>query len=255
MNDPHIVALIYQLRHGDSVNYDNASPLEHDEGAFMVRVNEGEVRFEMKDHFASEEAAREAVGPFIRAWEMTAALERGPGEFDLLFKNGEIIDRDPTSGVVQAVGSILAISSVRAQGVVGRASYPGPPSGVAVNDDVEAMFRRYGQYREGKETLAGMAYFCLTVLEDSASRRTAAAKKYSVAKTVLNTLGRLTEEKGGADARKSKGIAHEFTGAERVWLDEVVKTLVRRAAEVEYDPSQDRPLIGMAILPSLEEDR
>ena len=106
-----------------------------------------------------------------------------------------------------------------------------PPSGVAVNDDVEAMLRRYAQYCEGKEALSGMAYFCLTILEHGAGGRPPAARKHMVAQEVLGTLGWLTAEKGGADARKAKGRAREFSGAERVWLDEAIKSLIRRAAE------------------------
>ena len=249
MNDPHVVALIYRVKHDASVNYEKAAPLEHDGDAFTVRVKDGEARFEMKDQFETAEAAREAVEPFIRRWEFAASLERGPGEFELLFKNAEIEDRNPTPGVVHVSAGAIAVSGMSASVVVGRGHYPDPPEGIAVNADVEAMLARYSRYRQGKDTLPGMAYFCLTVLEESAGNRAAIASKFNVAGSVLSSLGRLTGEKGGTEARKGQGRTHEFTPVERKWLDEAVKRLIRRAAEVAHDPAQSRQQITMADLP------
>ena len=111
---------------------------------------------------------------------------------------------------------------------------------------------RYSRYREGKDTLAGMSYFCLTVLEESAGNRAASVDKFNIAGRVLSTIGRLTGEKGGAEARKDRGRRGEFTPAERKWLDEAIKRLIRRAAEVAYDPAQRRPQITMADLPDVK---
>lgn len=251
MNDPHVVAVIYRLKHDAFVKYDKAEPLEHDTPEFTVRVSEGEARFEMKKHFGNVEAAREMVAPFIRAWEVTAALDEGPGHFELIFKNGDIEDRKPTPGIVNVVRveTILMAESVSI--VLGKGHYPEPPSGIVVNADVEAMLSRYTKFRQDRETLAGMAYFCLTVLVESAGGRAPAAGKFNVAGKVLSTLGRLTGEKGGADARKVKGLRHEFTPAERDWLDLALRKLIRRAAEVAYDPAQSRPQITMADLQKL----
>jgi hypothetical protein len=92
---------------------------------------------------------------------------------------------------------------------------------------------------------------CLMVPEMNAGGRSA-AQRYSVATTVLGTLGRLAGSKGGKEARKGPGAQSDFTAAERIWLEEAIKLLVRRAAEVAHDPTVSRPQITMAELPSLE---
>lgn len=252
MNDPHVVALVYRINHSESVNYNNAKTLEYGTAEFKVRVANREARFEMKEHYATEEAARAVVEPFIRAWEVAAAIDGRPGEFELDFANAEIIDRNPPPGVVIHVSTArMKITGYPPTIVVGRSCYPAPPTGIAVNADVEAMIGRYARSRDGKDTLPGMAYFCLTVIEESAGGRPAAAKKFMVEKDVLSTLGHLTGEKGGADARKGKGRASEFTTAERRWIDEALKKLIRRAAEVAYDPAASLARITMADLPTL----
>ncbi len=116
--------------------------------------------------------------------------------------------------------------------------------------DVEAMALHYSRYREGKETLAGMAYFCLTVLEQAAGERLAIPKKFGIALTVADTLGHLSTEKGGAEARKDGGRSHEFTANERNWIEQATKRMIRRAAEVAYDPAAAASQITMGDLPS-----
>lgn len=135
--------------------------------------------------------------------------------------------------------------------MIGRGKYPEPPKGIALNADVEAMALRYSRYREGKDTLAGMAYFCLTVPEQAAGGRRAIPAMFGVAASIVTTLGRLTGEKGGSEARKGKGRPHDFTGEERNWIEQAVKRLIWRAAEVSYNPASAQTQITMADLPKL----
>lgn len=253
MNDPHVEALIYRVEHRVNVNYERATPLEHDGEHFDVRIKDCRARFEMKDHCATAAEARRVVEPLIRAWEVDAGLRDGHREIEFVFERAEILDRKPTPGVVHAAAGHMTLKGYPATIQVGRNKYPEPPADLAVNADVNVMYRRYGLYREGEDLLSNMAYFCLTVLEGSAKggQRTAAAKKYGIGKKVLSTLGRLASEKGGQEARKSKGVGNELTDAERKWMEAAVKVFIRRAAEVAHDPRAQPSQITMADLPPL----
>ena len=205
----------------------------------------------MKGHFATAEDARDVVEPVIREWEFAASLDRGPGEFELVFSDAEIEDRNPTPGVISVQTGSMVMVGGSVSMTLGRGKYPEPPKGIALNADVEAMSLRYTRYRESKDTLAGMAYFCLTVLEQAAGSRQAIPAMFGVAASIVTTLGRLTGEKGGSEARKGKGRPHEFTGEERNWIDQAVKRLIWRAAEVAHDPASAQIQITMAELPKL----
>jgi hypothetical protein len=76
-------------------------------------------------------------------------------------------------------------------------------------------------------------------------RRKRAAERFKVEFAVLKKLGELADNKGGRDARKTKGATAEFTGAERAWLEEAMKCLIRRAAQIAYDPTAALPQITM----------
>jgi len=233
MNDPHVSALVYRVRHDETINYDMASPLEYETASFKVSVKGCEARFEMKEHFPITEQALEVVEPFIRQWEFATALDRGPGEFELVFLDTVVEDRKPTPGVVEVARqeTVQARDSVSCVAV--RATYPEPPTGVAMNTDVEVMALRHSRYKEGKDTLAGMAYFCLTVLEQAAGDRLAIPKKFGIALTVADTLGHLSSEKGGAEARKEGGRSLEFTANERNWIEQATKRMIRKT----HDPA------------------
>ena len=105
MNDPHVVALNYSILHDGTVKYDDAPPIEYDGPEFSVRVADEKVRLELKTHYATDDAALQAVDRYIRSWELGAALDGRPGQFKLLFKSAEVVDRNPpppTAGKVNA---------------------------------------------------------------------------------------------------------------------------------------------------------
>jgi hypothetical protein len=254
MNDPHIEALHYSVRHAKGVDYDNARPLDHDTPGFTVHIENGRAEITMKTHHATVDAARTEVEPSLRAWELTAALEFGPGDFRLVYDQAKIIDRNPTPGIVNVpVPGAAAFSAAGALGVhVGRSKYPDPPTGIARDATVDLMFERYCWYCTRRTTLADAVNFCMTVLEMSGGGRKGATKRFAVAKPVLDNAGKLAANKGGNEARKAKGAQAEFTAAERHWLEETMKRLILRAGEVAAgNAPASLPQITMADLPPL----
>ena len=176
MNDPHVVALWYRIEHGDSLDYGKVQPLDHVETGFRVKAEQGRVCFEFKNHYATEDAAREAIEDYIRVWEFDAGLQGGPDSFKLTFDRAQITDRKPPPPVPGVVVLTAAVSSTRARTttaklVVGR-NYPSPPSGLRLTPDVQTMYDRFQGYRLGREPLASMAYFCVTVLEGQTRKKT-----------------------------------------------------------------------------------
>ena len=102
-----------------------------------------------------------------------------------------------------------------------------------------------------------MAYFCLTVLQDSAARaanddkrkRQKAVDYYRIERGVLDKVGELSSEKGGDEARKAEGRGDSFTSDEICFLKAVVIAFIRRATEKAADPNRALPCITLAKLP------
>ena len=75
--------------------------------------------------------------------------------------------------------------------------------------------------------------------------------KYGIESKILDKIGELTNNKGGAEARKAKGMGLDFSNEERMFLEKAVKVIIRRM--VENNPSEgNHPTIAISDLPSLK---
>ena len=266
MNDPHVVALFYNVKRSSSVDSSEMEPLKQEEEKFTITIANDKACFTMKAHYATEEEARKAVEEYIQVWELDAALQRGPNAFTLGFSHPDIKDRNPTPAApgelaLRGMGAIAGEATVSIGLVVESQyySYPSPPqSGMKITPDVQSMFDRLMGCLSDKEPLASMAYFCLTVLEESvnpkpgareerkpSAARKAAAEEYKIAVDALGKLGHLSSVKG---ARKASG-QEDLTNLEARFLEKAIKTLIRRASEIAHDPDESRDEIKLSDLP------
>ena len=266
MNDPHVNALYYWVEHDESVDYDNAEPLDYENDLAEVHLEKRELTLRPKEHYASEQEARDALEGFIRNWEFDAAVETGTRHFQLKYMDADMVDRNPTPpppGVVTASASPVRFrfKISTPQGRVGKPRYPGPSEGTSLdsgNPAALAMLSRLDRYHQGRETLAAMSYFCLTVMWDSAkvARGDSNAKRatkdhYAILDDVLGKVSGLSTNRGGGEARKGTGLQQEFTNEERGFLLAAVKAFTRRVAERAANPDVNLQMITMADMPPL----
>ena len=251
MNDPHVNALIYQVIHDKSVSYQNAKPLEIENPGFRLKVEGNWARFELKKHYPTAQEARAAVGPFVEKWEFEISLHHRLGRFALRFDKAEIIDRDPTPGVVNVSGHVSTGIPTVSISVTVDAQYPAPsqvPMDIN-NPDVRTMRHRYEGYRQGHEPLPSMAYFCCEVftkrLSDNARD---AADKHQISHSLIRYVNNLASNKGGAQARHAHAVDHELTPDESRKLEKAVVAMITRAAKVLADPNQHMPEINLGNL-------
>ena len=251
MNDPHVVALIYNVDPSLADTYSEARALDYDHDAFRITSHASQIRFDMKQHYSTELEAREVVDLFIRHWQFHSDLAEPGYSLRLNFCDSEVVDRNPTSNGIL----IHATSRTRWKGTaqlhVRYPHYPTPPRiGFNVTPNVASMYHRFCAYKRQREPLVSMVYFCLTMLISSATppNRIAAAKKYRISRGILRRIGDLTTNKGGAQARKAAGVANALTSTERSFLTAAVRVVILRAAQVAHDPSAHYPRITLRNL-------
>lgn len=262
MNDPHVVALIYEVEHSASVDYSQALLTCYDKGSFRISAEHKNLRFELKEHYATEREAREIVDPYTRAWEFDAALKERPGYFTIKYRQAEIVERSPTPGIFEVSPPPVRWEFRVPQPTVTlrKPSYPVPPVSLNLdtdNPDVQTMYRRYINYCEDREPLPGFAYFCCTMLKyrfpgNYNDKLKAAARAFNVSSKVLTTVNNLSSQKGGiGGSRKAEGIAAELQPLEKQFLEAAVKVMIRRVAEVAYSGSPPAEQITKSHLPTL----
>ena len=133
MNDPHVKAIHYFVEHDDSVDYRDVAPLVFEDDLFRVSAEKVQVVFEPKNHYATEEEARSAVGGLVRRWEFEVALQIGSRAFKLVYARVDIVDRNPPQkppGVVRVdpVHFHFRVSQPQVQVTKMLAEYPALPS-------------------------------------------------------------------------------------------------------------------------------
>jgi len=236
VNDPHVEQLHYRLVHGGAVTYVDCEPVERETDAFRLRLADNKLTVEMNEHHPTAEEAQAVVEPFLRTWEIYIALERGKGALGFVFEKADVIDRNPPPpGGDQVLRGSRISEPMRAHRGSLHATntrYPTPPSAFVASPDVDTLWHRYERYLDGREPVASMAYFCLTVVTNVPGGRRAAASLLGISDGLLNKIGELT-----ARGRKHLPQEDPLSAAEDAWLDGAVKLLIRRVGEVAADPS------------------
>jgi hypothetical protein len=225
---------------------------------FDLKLENGVLTVEMKEHHATVGSAIDRIRPTLRAWEIQAGLFDGRDALKFEFDGSEVVDRNPPppgSGIGLAVGvaEVLAISdSLKLQ--VGRRQYPNPPTSFKASPLVELLWNRLQQHLDGKDLLTTMGYACLSAIQSQALGRSKASSQYNIDIAVLGKLGELTSEVGDElSARKfdATSTKRPHTPAEQAWILEVVKLLIKRVGEYEFDPAAPLKLITLGDLPNV----
>ena len=242
MNDPHVVALTYVLEHDNSVSYEHAQTITIQQPEFLVTLEQGRARFELKNHYATVQEAQNVITPFIEHWQFRASVESGPRTFYLRFQSPEIIDRQPTPGIVSLSAQAITANLTMTAALTVSRQYPNPPFGESMDinhPDVRTMLDRYLGYRDGIEPLPSMAYFCAEVFTKRISADIQdAATKHKISRSLIDRVNNLASNKGGDQARHAHAIADPLTDADKQILVLGIQAMIIRAARVLADPNQ-----------------
>lgn len=254
MNDPHVEKLHYKIITGEGFNYENAPAFSEETDYFIMSLDKETIIFKMKAHFPTEKKARAITDGYLKEWEILIGIQHNPDALSFKFDRADIIDRDPSPEgehpQIQATATIAGqVNLLKSYN-----EYPSQPKRFRASPDAETMYSRYKAYKQKRESLTSMTYFCFTVLKVSAGGRKRAAVKYNIHDDVLNKLSELCSTKGDEKeirkAQKDKKYI-PLTPVEKQWIQEVVKSLIRRAGEWAYDPKGRFDQITMRDFPSL----
>jgi hypothetical protein len=123
-----------------------------------MRLEDNVVWFSMREHHATAASARERVEPYLRSWEISAALQYGGRpEFRFVFDDAEILDLDPspppptsppgTPQTVRLSAAMVGVGAASAMIHVTRRSYPRPPDDFELSGAASHRSDRYNSSR------------------------------------------------------------------------------------------------------------
>jgi hypothetical protein len=257
VRDPHVCSLHYEASpSGEGISYHNPEPVSFSNHLGAFDLSDGKLRVVPVEHFPNEDDARQAVEPFLRAWEIEADLTSHIGMIRFKFDRAEVIDRNPpppgSSQVIEVKGTSMGVASCSASLHLTCNRYPQPPTTFRVTPEVQHAYRRWLGYRLGKEPLQSMAYSVLTQLVQATGSRQGAARSFQIGMRVLDTIGELSSTKGDESTARKAPPGNEYqelSGSEKQWLEEAMRRVVHRLGE----HASGAPLtpISLRDLPSL----
>lgn len=238
MRDPHVQKLYYEIGSGEGISYKDPEPVTFSNQLGVFDLCDGKLSVAPTEHFANEDDARQAIEPFLRAWEIEADLNSNVGMIRFEFARADLIDRDPpppgSSHVIEAkMGEIITMGESVSFHLT-CSKYPQPPIAFRTTPEVEIGYRRWIAFRTGKEPLQSMAYVVLTLLQTTAGSRQHAAQIFQIDPAILNLIGKLSSTKGDSStARKIQtgSVLEELSGAEKQWLEQAVRRVIHRLGE------------------------
>jgi hypothetical protein len=241
MRDPHVQSIHYEIGSGEGISYSDPEPISFSNHLGEFDLSDNKLRIAPAEHFSDEDNARSAVESFLKAWEIEADLNSNVGTIRFKFERVELIDRDPSppgsSHVMHLVGESLQLTDSVSSHLT-CTKYPQPPKTFRATPEVEQAYRRWIGFRSGKEPLQGMAYWVLTLIESIAGNgkrnRKEAARSFQIDKSVLDTIGRLSSEKGDESTARKVQPGNQFqelSGAEKEWLEQAVRRVIYRLGE------------------------
>lgn len=251
MNDPHVVELRYTAKsERDDVTYDNPPPIEHETPLALYRLADGVLTIHPREHYATEDDARQALEQFLRAWEANTDLNNPVGCLRFEYKhNPHFIDREPPSqseGGMTIYPHDVYVKTYMEPVLLteNRRQYPAPPGSFNADSElVRDIMARYRQWNTGGEPFQSMANAVLTRIETQAGGRSSAADSYSISKPVLSSLGKLLGSGRGTalEVRKfTSSKVEPLTAQESEWIRQAIPAIIRQvaAAEAGATPAQ-----------------
>lgn len=257
MSDPHVVALRYRFQSlREHERFENAQPLSGSIGPFDFTLDRQELVARPRDHFADRQTARDELEGYLRAWEERALLSDTLSGIRFDYQSSEIIDRDPTPGVVVAYADVATGIGFadHATAVVSRGQYPNSELNYVQTPETAMLAERVRRVRDREAELPATAYYVLTVLQHAfgsgsgSDLRASTADALGVDRAVLGKLGGLASKPDPKIGRKS-GIADPLSDAEIAWLRAAIIRLARRPGEVAG--GAPLPVLRVADLPPL----
>jgi hypothetical protein len=250
MNDPRVEWLQYTFRSlEEHHDYSKAQTWTGRTPEFELTLQNDTLRATPIGNFSSEDQARTALEPFLRAWELEADLRDGV-RIRFSYASGNVVDRNPTPGsVTVAAGVASAVAMVPdVTPQVGHSTYPAPPTEPLLESPfVKELLDALHEVRQGRQRLLVSAYLFQTRIVYEYGTLEPAAGALNISEPILRKLGELSVVNDPRERRKVRGPERPLSEEERVWitaaLPKITLHIARQAAGVQV------PQLTMADLP------
>lgn len=229
----------------DGVVYRDPPIVKWETSRGRYRLEDGQLTVEPMERHATAVEARAAVQPDLDAWEAFADLGSGIGELRFHLRSVSIESGTENSEVCGDIGGA-------ADFLVGektKPAYPSPPTDFNADSEiVRSLMARYREWKAGRQTLEGVAYFSYRLLRRDFDSESGAAGQWRISANVMGTLNTLSSRRGGSMTAR-KPDAEPFGAGELAWLERALPAIILQVAAVEAGAEPE--VLTKAALPTI----
>jgi hypothetical protein len=227
---PYVEVVHYRIESGEPHRYAEHAHLDGAIDGFRYSLKYRSAAFFPLERYTDQDAARAALEPKLRAWELDTDLWYCPGALRFKFLSAQVHAAAPQPGAISGVAAIcLASVTVKAYATVTASRFRPPPTEFAVNDCVQDVAALLIQAKADPMVFLKNTYSIVTRLDFEFGGRAAAAQALRISRPVLTRLARLATERGtGAEVRKFTAARSPLSPEEREWMTRALEAIVRR---------------------------
>jgi hypothetical protein len=194
---PCVRSLTYSIHSRAGYEYDDQCELDGVIAGFSYRLRHRAAQFLPTQHFATEGEARAGLEPFLRTWEVGAALNYGRGVIEFVFTRCDIQKEAPRPDLLELRGAVLTFSgSVPTVTMTFTASHPSPPEAFATNEFVSTLADLYLIARDYPRVLQYIAHSVMTCVEGHFDGFGNAARVLGIEPGIFSEIDRLSHTPG-----------------------------------------------------------
>jgi hypothetical protein len=227
----YVVSLRYIL---DSLTRYDAEPIAFENNGIRFRLSDNVLHASPTPPISTIVETRRAVETVLRSWKLQEQLLDPSTLFRFAYQDAETVG-DVTDADNHPSEQLEYVKDEEESLVISMRRYPDPPE-IHATPEIEAAAERLRRAVFGfGEPLQSAAYFALTLAEQEAGDRKAAASQFRLDREILSRIGLLSSRKGDlATARKASDVNPvPLTKEEHRWLERAVRYLLLQMGQVK----------------------
>jgi len=188
-----------------------------------------------KVDIVEELKARIIIEKMLKSWEIESGLKYGKKIMEFLHESTEMTEYNEPEDSMRSDINIKTKLTVCAEVSKRISRFPEKNNSFDSNPDMEIMWKRFEIYKDGREPLLSMAYFCLSYLEGICGSRGTIVKTYKIERKILDKLGDVSSECGSKlQARKGKDNNFINLDSDTIsWVEKCILEIIKHLGKIQ----------------------
>lgn len=226
----------YKLVPKKDIEFINCQKYEFEDSSFKyILSSDLLLSCEPKIEVSDETSAKIIIETMLKSWEIESGLKYGKKVMEFIHESTEMIVEEEDDVSLDTRITVKAKITANAEVSKPLSNFPVKNNDFIVSPNIEVIWKRFEIYKEGRESLLSMAYFCLSYLESLCGNRANIVNTFKIERELLDKLGYISSEAGNLlEARKAKNNHFVDLDTQTIeWVENCILNIIKHLGRVE----------------------